>query len=516
MTTEHHDQEAASLHEAQTVGRRVVISSIFMVVGRVAIRLIGVVSTLILVRLLVPEDFGVIGVAASAVTVAETITQMNLGMAVVRHQVADRAIFDTAWTLNLLRSLLLGGLLAGSAPWLSDMLSDARVGPVVVAVALTIVLDSLHSPGLFRLQRALRFDQIFRFEIAVKLTAFAITITLALVLRNYWCLVLGNLLSRAITIPLSYWVAPHRPRLTLTAGWELLHFSKWMLAENLCGAVDGQVGNLSIARLAGLPALGMWQISWQVAAMPVTELAVPIRGPIFSGYAKVQHDRALLREHFLSGFGFLIAIITPLSAGVALVAPEIERLALGAAFAGAAPLIVLCALYVYADAVAHFTLNLFVVLDAQRLMVVMHAVLVLIRVPVVIAGAWFAGAEGAGAALVATGFLNSVVWHATVARRLGHRLTDVWAEAWRSVSAALVMTGVVLAVRGALPSPSADIPSAVFDLGTLACIGAIVHVAVQYALWRIVGSPPRTAEARLISIASNAAIWMKASLLRRM
>ena len=472
--------------DAIPVGRRVAAGAAFMVAGRIAIRLIGVVSTLILARLLLPEDFGLVGLAAAVITIAEVLTQTNLGLAVIRRPVADRTIYDSAWTLNLLRCLLLGGALAATAGWQAELLGDPRIEAVVMVVGLTIALDGLGSAGIFRLQRELRFDLIFRYEVVTKLFVFCVTIALAVATRDYWCLVLGNLIGRCVSIPYGYWLAPHRPRISFAAGWELLHFSKWMLAANACSAIEGQAANLAIGRIAGLPALGMWQLSWQVGAVPVTELAVPIRGPIYAGYARVQEDRGLLRRHFLAGFGLLCVVLTPLSLGIALVAPEIERLALGPAFAGAAPLIVYCALYAFIDALAHFTFNLFIVLDAQRRMVMAHAALVVVRVPAVIAGAVLAGAEGAGLALVLTAILGFAAWHWQVARLLGHGVADLLGESWRTICAAALMAAAVMALRAALP-PAAGFGAAALHLLALMACGAAVHIGAQALLWRLSG-----------------------------
>lgn len=499
---------------APSVGRQVFAGSLLMVVGRVAIRLIGVVSTLILARLLVPEDFGLIGLAASAITIAEVLTQTGVGMAVVRRATVDRSIYDSAWTLNLLRCVLLGGLLALTAEWQAGLLGDPRIGPVILVVAATIALEGLLSPGLYRMQRELRFEVIFRFEVVNKICAFLVTILLAVVLGNYWCLVLGNLVMRLISIPYSYWLAPHRPRPSFAAGWELLHFSKWMLASNACGAIEGQAANLSIGRLVGLPSLGLWQLSWQIAAVPVTELAVPIRGPIYAGYARVQHDRAMLQRHFLAGFGLIAAVLIPLSAGIALLAPEAERIALGPAFAGAAPLIALCALYASIDALAHFTFNLFIVLDRQSRMVLVHLGLVLARVPAVIAGALLGGAEGAGLALVITALGGAVAWHWQLARLLGYGAGALLGQIWRSLAAAAVMAAAVLALRDVLGPHGGSLAAAFGNAAILGATGALVHLGTQALLWRLAGAGPG-AERTIIEMAGRALATLRARLLAR-
>jgi O-antigen/teichoic acid export membrane protein len=492
--------------ETQGVARRVAIGSAIMIGGRIAMRGISIISTLILARLLLPEDFGLIGLAAGLIAIADVLTQANLGMAVVRRRVADRAIYDTAWTLNLLRNLLLAGVLAATAEAQAELLGDPRIAPVVLVVALTIALDGFGSIGLVRLQRELRYELIFRFELVTKLAAFLLTILFAVVLQNYWCLVLGNLVSRLVSLPYSYWVAPHRPRVSFAGAVELLHFSKWMVAANACGAIDAQTANLSIGRLVGLHSLGLWQMSYQIAAAPVTEVAVPIRGPVYAGYSRVLQDTALLRQHFLEGFALLCAVVMPLSVGIALVSPEVERLALGPAFAGAAALIALCALYALVEAIAHFTFNLFIVLDQQRRMIATHATMVLVRVPVVIAAAMLAGVEGVGVAMLATALLSGVVWHAQAGRLLGHGLSAVAAAAWRSLAAAVAMAAAVLALRLVLPAADGSIGGALLSLGILAPCGAIVHVATQLLLWRLAGRP-QGAESRIIDAAGQ--LWRR-------
>lgn len=473
---------------AQDVGRRVAVSSALMIAARFAVRGIGILSALILVRLLQPEDFGLVALAAVFITMAEVTTQTGMGMAVVRRADADRDFYDTAWTLNLLRSLLLGGLLAATAEWQADLLDEPRISGVVMIVALTTALSGLASPGWFRMQRELRYDKIFRLQIITQILSFSFTLALAFILQSYWCLVLGNLLASFLVIPIGYWMAPHRPRFCLRHWKELLHFSKWMLASNACSAVESQASNLAIGRFVGLPTLGMWQMSYQFAAVPVTELAVPIRGPVYAGYARVRHDPELLKRHFLGGFGLVATAIIPLSIGIALVAPEIERIALGPAFAGSATLIALCALYAMIDALAHFTFNLFIILGAQHRMVAVHALLVLLRVPAVVAGALLAGAAGVGFALIATALFGALAWHREMARILGYGFAELWAVLWRSLIAAAVMCGVVLALRDMLP-PQSGLLDAALTLAVLAACGAVTHVGTQALTWMLAGRP---------------------------
>lgn len=474
-----------------------------MVLGRLAMRCISVVSTLLLVRLLQPADFGLVALAAATFVIADVLTSTNFGLVLIRRANVDRDLYDTAWTMNIIRCLLLGGLVAATAHAQALMLGDERIAPLLMVVALTVLLDGLVSIGMVRLQRQFQFGQIFRYQVTGKVLSFLITVVLAWATHSYWCLVLGNLATKLLLIPYSYLLAPHRPRLSLQHWRELINFSKWMAAINLCMAADGQGPNLVLGRVIGVEAVGLYNVSYQIAATPVTELAAPIRSPIYSGYARVLHDPPALGRQFLDGFGLLCALIVPLSVGIALTAPEVQRLALGATWADAAPMIVLCALYALADSMAHFTFNVFTVLDRQKQFVMVYAVLVLLRVPAIIAAALLAGPLGVLATMLVTAVINAVAWHRQAGLLLGHGLGTVAAHLWRSFAAAAVMSGAVLFCRAAWPMPNGTPMEAFLSLTVLATVGGCVHLCMQFGLWRLSGAPdgPERTAARFLATA---------------
>lgn len=472
------------------LGWQVAIGAAFMVGGRLAMRLISVVSTLILVRLLVPEDFGIVALAAAVFTVADTLTATGYAVLLVRRETADRDAYDTAFTLNLLRCLLLATITIATAPLLAWLFGEPRVGPVLMVVGLTVALDGLMSIGLMRLQRELRFDLLFRQQVLMRLLAFAFTVLLALAFGNYWCLVLGNLIAKLFVIPYSYIIAPHRPRLTLKLWREFLGFSVWMFGFNLCIAADGQAANIGLGAMGSVTEVGRYNLAYQIGATPVSEIAAPIGQPLYAGLARVQSDAAKLRANFVESLGVLLAIVAPLSLGIALVSPEIERIGLGANWAGTAPLIALCALYALADSFGGAAFSVFALRDRISAWVQMHAGLVILRVMLVVAGFQWHGTIGLLLGMLASGAVNLIVFHTAAMRMLGHGWRDLLSALHRPVLSALAMSGAVLALRSALAPDQAGVLDDAWRLILLAALGAAVHVGTQTALWWAAGRPP--------------------------
>lgn len=486
-----------------SLARRVAAGAAFMVAGRLAGRLVGIFSTLILARLLMPEDFGIIALAAAAFTLADMALATGYSLLLVRRETVDRDVYDTAWTLNLIRCGLLAALTIATAPLQAWLLSEPRIEPVLMVVALTTLLNGFTSIGMVRQERELRFGPAFRLQITQRLLSFVVTIVLAVVMGNYWALVLGNLVGKIVTVPYSYLLAPHRPRLCLYHWREFLSFSKWLFALNICSAIDLLTPNLLLGALRGVGVTGRYAVAHQLGAAPVTEIAAPIRQPLYAGYATMRNDPQRLCRNFLESLALVAAVIVPMGVGIALTAPEIERIALGRNWPDMAPLIALCALFALVDYIAVFPHSILMIRDRLGRMVLTYAATLLLRVPLVVAGIWWDGAVGMATALLATAVANALVWHRVGGRELGYSLAMAGAAMLRPVLAALAMTAVVLALRAGLPPPSGELGEALLRLLVLAGAGATTHVGAAAALWWLAGRPPG-AETRALDMARSA------------
>ena len=91
-----------------------------------------------------------------------------------------------------------------------------------------------------------------------------------------------------------------------------------------------------------------------------------------------------MRQSYLENLGLLVAVVMPLSLGIAIMAQPITQIFLGAKWAAATPLVAYCAIFALFDAIAHFPGALYLVLDRQKALVVVLAVTLAIRIPAVI------------------------------------------------------------------------------------------------------------------------------------
>ena len=110
-----------------TGGQRLLSGSLWMIAMRWSMRLIGLVSLIVLARLLAPDDFGIIAMAMIFVGLLEIIAFTGVDLALIRDDQAGRAHYDAAWTIRIIQGALVAGLLLLAAPLAGGYFDEPRV-----------------------------------------------------------------------------------------------------------------------------------------------------------------------------------------------------------------------------------------------------------------------------------------------------------------------------------------------------------------------------------------------------
>lgn len=155
--------------EAESATHHLVRGSAWMIAARWAMRLIGLASTVILARLLAPDDFGVIAIALIVVGLLETVAYAGVDLALMRPGADSREHYDTAWTIQLIQGALIAGFLLLLAPWVSPFFSEPRATAVIQVIALRPLIMGLQNIGIVAFRKELDFAKDFRFTLYTKL-----------------------------------------------------------------------------------------------------------------------------------------------------------------------------------------------------------------------------------------------------------------------------------------------------------------------------------------------------------
>ena len=478
-----------------------------MVAMRAITRFSSIFSTAILARLLTPSDFGLVVLGSSVLVIAGSLSELSLGAALIRMRTPALAHYNTAWTIGVIRSLLVAVVVVAVAPLVADGMHEKRVTAILWMLAATTIIQSFESIRLVDFQIGMQFDGVFRYQLATRVTAFIATLSLAFLLRSYWALVISSFITAIVTVCYSYILRPHRPRLELTVWRDLFHFSKWALLSSYMIVLDNYSIIFFVTWLGGARQLGMYQVSAQIAAVPASEVAAPIRPPLYAAFSRLLDDPPALARTFVEGFSFMMLVILPMSLGIFVTAPMISPLALGPKWLDASPMIEAVVFYALFDAIGHYPGNIFVAKNRQGRQMALYAIFLTVRLPVALLGGWAWGALGAVYGMALTALFGAIFWFVACMPMLETNMRVVLASIWRSVAAGCVMVAALLVLRASWPVQHGDAAVAMQLLAFVA-IGAALHIGAQTALWLACGRPAG-AEMRALDLAQRMArrIW---------
>lgn len=323
-------------HSIQKAGSAIVWQAIQM--G--GVKAIYLVRTLILARLLLPEDFGLVAIAATAMGFLFNVTNFGMVPALVQSKEMDDDKYHAAWTFDFFRSFVLALLTMASAPLIASMFDEPRAIPIIQVLAIRPFIEAMTSIRIAALRRKL----VFRPLAVLYIVEAIINTTLAILFARtwgVWALVAGTIGGTIGIVITSYYFAPYRPRLLLK--WEtikpLIHFGRWIFATNLIVLTSGYLLRVLITRQFGSAGLGIYVLASQLAFLPGDIASEAVGAVAFPLFARLQNDVEQATRVFRALLSGLAAILYPVCALFIVLAPSLSQDILGPNWKGTEDLI---------------------------------------------------------------------------------------------------------------------------------------------------------------------------------
>lgn len=486
---------------SKEVQRKMAYGAVWMLLFKLVERSLGLISMLILVRLLSPADFGIAAMAGSFILMAEMLTAFSFDVNLIQNQNATKEHYDTAWTCNVLLGLTITVSMLAGAPLIADFYRNAELFWVVCALAIGPLISGCENIGVVAFRKEMDFRREFAFQLSRKVAGFLVAVPVAYFTHSYWALVAAILVSKLAGTIISYLAHPFRPHFSLAKVAGLMVFSKWMLLNSFVSYLKERSVDLVTGRMLGAAALGLYNVTYEIAIMPTTELSAPINRALLPGFAKMAHDADAMRTAYRNAIGVLAFIAVPAATGIYALAPYIVPTLLGQKWLEGVPLMEILA---FNGGLLLFHSSICTVLIANGhpdrvtktngLYVAVMLGLFALLIPTY-------GLTGAAAAALATSIVSTPVYLYQVRQSVGVPASVFLRAAARPVVAALLMA---VAVRGVMPDWD---PSMSFIISLTWTIGGIVLGIATYSVaillfWLIAGRPPGP-ESELLRIVRN-------------
>lgn len=298
---------------------------------------------LIVARLLIPSDFGIVGVAGVYLGLVAVFSEFGFGSAIITlrdltfHEIAQINTFSViSGTIGFIVSCAL----ATPIGW---YFRAPALPAVIVVMSTNFLITGFRTVPSSLLQREFKFKRLSLIDTAASITQSLCVLLLAWIGAAYWSLAMGSVVAALVTTTLNMASRPTgfaRPRLKSIR--HAVNFSWQVLVGRLSWTLYSDADFLVAGRVLGTTALGAYTFAWNLATLPVEKVAGLVGQVTPAFFSANQADLGGLRRYLLTLTEGVALLTFPATIGLGLLAPDFVSLALGEHWSGAvAPLEVL-------------------------------------------------------------------------------------------------------------------------------------------------------------------------------
>jgi lipopolysaccharide exporter len=322
-----------------TTSLRVLKSAGLLLGMQLVQRGLGIISTLVLARLLLPEHFGVVALVVIALQFFELLVEIGNQQYIIQKTEVTEADLNTAWSMDIVIKSAMFVLILFLAPFLADFFETPELTAALAVAAITLPLRALKSPGMMLLAREINYRPIFQLTLWQKGLSFIVVITWAFTSPSHWAIISGTLVSGVVFTIGSYRVHTFRPRWTLVHFRQQWQFSQWLLLRGIVGFTRSQIDNLMVSRLFGTAQLGGYNLVREVSLLPALSAIIPMSEPLLAAISESKSKPQTLAYRIRLSLALMITVLTPITAFIMLYPELIIRVLLGPDWSEFAPLL---------------------------------------------------------------------------------------------------------------------------------------------------------------------------------
>ena len=500
------------------------VSGAGWVVGfRMVTRLLGIVGArCTLAHLLGPSDFGLVALASGFAQTVDAVTNLSVHEAIIRERAPERAMYDTAFTMSLIRGLLTGGIVVATAWPVADFFHEPRLAIVLLALAASNLIGAVENIATADFMRTFAFRREFQLWTIPRVLQVIATISFALIWPSYWALVFGIVLGRVLRTGLSYAMVPYLPRLTLTAWRRIIGFTTWSWATYIFVILRDRIDTLLIGRLFSAGQVGIYALGGEIASLPTSELVDPLCRACFPSFSQIRHEGLItdagssdpfvsrhrsaiipapvgmteelelspsgmrIGQTYVRLFGAAAMIVLPAGVGIAAVADPLVKLAFGLRWVEAIPMIQILGITATLSVIGSLSGTLFSAYGMLRTTFTITAVTTVLRAGLLLA--FLPGGTLVTAAIVVAVVVSveQCAYIVVTLRRFKIKASELLRAVHRSLAATLVMAGgLVWLGLGFTSVPQGFAIHLIANVAT----GAAIYVAVLAVAWWAAGRP---------------------------
>ena len=410
-------------------------------------KIIVLITTAILARLLAKSDFGLVAVALVAINYLSVLKDLGLGVALIQRKGDVQEAANTVFTINLFLGLALSALVIPMAPLVASFFHDPQVTPVLRWMGVSFIINALGSVHTNWLVRDLDYRRKLVPELGGALTKGVISIGMAYLGYGVWSLVFGQVAGALASVILVWVILPWRPRFTIdrNVAGSLMKFGASVTLIDVITQITDNIDYVIVGRFFGLVPLSIYTLAYRLPEMLLIGNLWVMGGVVFPAFSSIQDRPDVLRRGFLASVRVVELFAVPICLGLLIAADPIVRVVFGDQWLEAIPVLRVLAIYAWVYSLGYHVGGFYKAIGRPDILLRLSLLTLIIILPCLLIGARF------GLIGVATGHLVAVLIRRIISLGLATRyvnvsIMDILGELRSSILGAMVMGPVVFAV----------------------------------------------------------------------
>ena len=293
-------------------------------------------STIILARLLIPSDYGLVAMVSAIVGFAALFKDLGLSMATIQQNAITHEQVSFLFWINVAISCILAGALCAIAPIITYFYHEPRLTSITFILACTFVFSGLSVQHLALLRRQMKFTTIGWIEIISMAVGVTCAVTMAKLGLGYWALVGMTFSSAICNAGLLWYFCPWRPRRARydSGVRKMLKLGSHITGFSLINYFSRNLDNILIGHFCGAETLGLYAKAYSIMMLPIQQIRGPLEAVAMPALSRLQGDEVRYRSYYLKLISIVAFMSMPVMVFLFVCSDDVILLLLGPNWAG--------------------------------------------------------------------------------------------------------------------------------------------------------------------------------------
>lgn len=298
----------------QELKRSLLINTLWSFFGKVGYLLIGLVTNIILVRILGPKEFGQIGIVMFFINISSVLIESGMAGALVRKEKIEKIDYSTVFIFNMVVSLILTLVFIILAMPISEFYGEPELKNVLTLASSVLIINALRMTQTAKLIKELQFKKKIKFEIIAICISSFFSILLAINDAGIWSLVALQMITSVVLTFLQCFFIPrtYSYRFNFNVLKGLYKFGVNTTIASVINSTFDNIYQIIIARYFSIENAGFYYQAKRLQEMPTALIQGTVSGVVFSALSRVQNNAKefdKLYYQIVKMFTILVAVV---------------------------------------------------------------------------------------------------------------------------------------------------------------------------------------------------------------